>query len=99
MSRLQLQNLMIRFLLIAIMIVLSFTTRAYTVSSLHAIYQNGQVFLTWKCPNKTNLKYNVYRSVSPISTTDDLAIATYIGDVRDSSSKNIRLSQLRKMDV
>jgi hypothetical protein len=68
--------------------------QAYTVTDLKATYHNGQVFLTWTCPIAVNLKYNVYRSTTKITSITQLNSSTYIGNVRDSSCKNIRLSQV-----
>lgn len=70
------------------------TTYSYTVTELTALYQNGQVFLTWKNPAATNLQYNVYRSLLPIVTSSQLTSATYLGFVRDNSGQNLRKSQV-----
>lgn len=64
------------------------------VTELTALYQNGQVFLTWKNPTGTNLQYNVYRSTLPIITSSQLTTGTYLGYVRDNSAQNLRKSQL-----
>src|SRR6266480_3251850 len=66
----------------------------YTVTELTALYQNGQVFLTWKNPADTNLQYNVYRSLSPITTSSQITASSYLGYVRDNSGRNLRKSQL-----
>jgi hypothetical protein len=70
------------------------TVHAYTVTELQAVKYNGQVFLTWKNPAQTNLKYNVYRSSTPITSATQLNGTTYLGFVRDNSAKNIRKSTL-----
>ncbi len=70
------------------------TVNGQTVSALQATYKDGQVFLTWTCPNKTDRQYNVYRSETKITDTTQLNSTTFIGYVRDSSSKNLRLSQI-----
>jgi hypothetical protein len=70
------------------------TTYSYTVTELTALYQNGQVFLTWKNPAATNLQYNIYRSVLPIATSSQLTSSTYLGFVRDNSGQNLRKSQV-----
>lgn len=65
-----------------------------TVSELTALYQNGQVFLTWENPTDTNLQYNIYRSESPITTSSQLTTSSYLGYVRDNSAQNLRKSEL-----
>lgn len=72
---------------------------AYSVSQLKATYQHGQVFLTWKNPSVGNLQYNVYRSNIPILTSSQLNTSTFLGFVRDNSSKNIQVSQDTEEDV
>ena len=72
-----------------------FQSQAFTVTGLTASYKSGQVFLTWKNPEAVHLKYKVYRSTSVIDKTSDLSSATYLGNVRDHSSENIRKSQLK----
>lgn len=66
----------------------------YSVTELTALYQDGQVFLTWKTPTDSNLQYNIYRSVLPITTTSQLTGNTFLGYVRDYSAQNLRKSQL-----
>lgn len=72
---------------------------AYSVSELKATYRSGQVFLTWKCPNTKKLEYKVYRSTIPITLSSQINSTTYLGDVRDSSSKNIRRSRLKQTNI
>lgn len=69
-------------------------SHAYTVTQVAASYKDGQVFLKWQNPGASNLKYHVYRSTSPISTSADLASSYYVGNVRDNSGVNIRKSNL-----
>src|SRR5689334_12696744 len=71
---------------------LVFNCSAYTVTNLTAVYHNGQVFLTWNNPSATNLQYNVYRSASQFTSSSQLTSSKFMGFVRDSSSKNIRMS-------
>ncbi|MBK7367518.1 MAG: hypothetical protein IPJ04_06275 [Candidatus Eisenbacteria bacterium] len=66
---------------------------ATAVRSLAATHHDGQTFLTWTCPPGTNWKYRVYRSASPIATNADLAMATLVGSVGDSSAYDRHLSQ------
>ncbi|MBA3647073.1 MAG: prolyl oligopeptidase family serine peptidase [Chitinophagales bacterium] len=94
--------LLLRKLLIAFLYFLGIGitgANAFTVNQLQSLYQDGQVFLTWKSPDKTNLRYNVYRSSTPINTKNDLKHSQYIGDVRDSSSRNVRLSSVKGKTV
>ncbi|MDW8393129.1 MAG: hypothetical protein RMK52_02685 [Chitinophagales bacterium] len=67
---------------------------AQTVSNLSATYRDGQVFLTWTCPKGTNRQYNVYRSTTKFTDVSQLNSSTFVGFVRDSSCKNIRLSEI-----
>src|SRR2546430_17694565 len=76
-----------------------FKSQAYTVSNLATEYHNGQIFLTWTNPSATNLQYNVYRSVLPLTLSSQLNSNTYLGFVRDSSSKNIFWSQQSKANI
>src|SRR4051812_20054886 len=68
--------------------------RAYTVTNLSAAYHNGQVFFTWTNPNVSKLQYNIYRGTSQFTSSSQLTSVSFLGFVRDSSSKNIRLSQI-----
>ena len=70
-----------------------------TVTNLTATYSNGQVFLTWTNVSSTNQQYNVYRSSSKLTSSSQLNSSTLLGFVRDSSSKNYRLSQLDKKNI
>lgn len=70
-----------------------YSSKGYTVSNLASEYHNGQVFLTWTNPSVKNLQYNVYRSTLPLLTSGQLTSSTFLGFVRDSSSKNIFWSQ------
>ena len=79
-------------------IIIAVTAHAYTVTSLTATLKSGQVFLTWKNPEATNLKYKVYRSTSQIIDKSQLNDANYVGYVRDNSAKNIRKSTLQNQD-
>src|ERR1700749_1011017 len=72
---------------------------SYTVTNLAATYQSGQVFLTWTDPNVQSLQYNVYCSSSPFTSSSQLTSASFLGFVRDSSSKNIFWSQQSGEDV
>jgi hypothetical protein len=66
---------------------------ATAVHALTATQHDGQTFLTWSSPPGTNWKYRVYRSASPIASSADLAAATLVGTVGDSSAYDRHLSQ------
>ncbi|MBA3647292.1 MAG: hypothetical protein H0W62_01885 [Chitinophagales bacterium] len=72
---------------------------ASTVTNISAIYRNGQTFTTWTSPKGTNLQYNVYRSTSKFTSSSQLSSSTFLGFVRDSSSKNIRRTSLDHQNV
>lgn len=75
------------------------TSAAFFISQLKGEYRNGQVFLTWKCPDYKNLKYTIYRSKNKLVSESKLNKNTYLGCVRDSSSKNLRRSRNDQQDV
>lgn len=75
------------------------TSYAYTVTQLAATYRNGQVFITWKCPAATDLKYHVYQATKPILTKKKISNSTYLGYVRDNSSRNERKSLFYQQDI
>jgi hypothetical protein len=68
--------------------------RASLVSGLLARHHDGQTYLTWLSLPGTGWTYRVYRSSMPIHSTLDLARATGVGSVGDSSWCNKRLSAL-----
>ncbi|MCS6991079.1 MAG: alpha/beta hydrolase [Chitinophagales bacterium] len=72
---------------------------AATVTKLQAHYRDGQVFLAWQNVTATGQAYKVYRSSTPFTSADQLNSTTYIGQVRDSSSKNLRRSRLEQMPI
>ncbi|HEY6625933.1 MAG TPA: T9SS type A sorting domain-containing protein [Ignavibacteriaceae bacterium] len=63
-----------------------------TVTNLNAFYRDGQVFVTWDNLSTTSVRYNLYKSVTPILYGSQLSSAENLGAVRDSSAKNARLS-------
>jgi len=81
-----------------ILLIVLTRAQAYTVTGITATLRSGQVFLTWKSPDVTNLKYKVYRSTSKIKNTSQLADSNYLGYVRDNSAKNVRKSTLQDQD-
>lgn len=66
---------------------------ATAVHALGATHHDGQTFLTWSPPPGTNWKYRVYRLAAPIASAADLATATLVGSVGDSSAYDRHLSQ------
>ena len=72
---------------------------AYTVTQLKVTYKNGQVFITWKCPNATSLKYHIYQATKPIATKKKINNSTYLGYVRDNSSKNEHKSLFYQQNI
>ena len=64
------------------------------VRSLGALHRDGQTFLTWTCPPGVGWIYHIYRSSSAIQSSADLAAATRLGFVSDSSWCDRRLSRL-----
>ncbi len=95
------RNTYIRILLLCIM---SFSlSQAYAetfyISNLQAVYRNGQTFITWNCPEGTNLKYKVYRSKTLLDVKGKLTSAKYLGYVMDSSSLNVRKSRKQGVNV
>ncbi len=65
------------------------TTQAQGLQALHRF---GQTFLTWNPPPGTGWSYRVYRSSQPITTRADLASATLLWVLGDSSALDRRLS-------
>lgn len=59
-----------------------------------AIHHDGQTFLTWNPPPDTGWTHRVYFSLKRIATDAELASATLLGSVRDSSATDRRLSSL-----
>lgn len=68
---------------------------ATSVSGLNVSSKNGQVFCTWANLPSTGNEYHLYKSSSPILHGSDLINCQYLGAVRDSSSLNKRLSQVK----
>ncbi len=69
----------------------SFATQ---VTGLAALHHDGQTFLTWTAPAGTGWTYRAYASAQIIDQTGDLATATLLGAVGDSTWCDRRLSSL-----
>ncbi len=63
------------------------------IRNLAAHHHDGQTFLTGTAPATTGYTYRFYVSDSPITSTADLANATFLGSPMDSSWCAQRLSQ------
>ena len=57
-------------------------------------HQNGQTFLTWSSPPDTGWSYRVYHRTTPIVASADLASATLLGSVGDSTAIDRRMLAL-----
>lgn len=64
-------------------------------SGLAATHHDGQTFLTWTPAVGTGWTYRLYASQEPLLTAADLASATLLGSVGDSSACDKRLSVLK----
>lgn len=64
------------------------------VTNLSATFRDGQVFATWDNLPRSNVVYTLYRSPQPIQAGQQLGSAQNLGNVRDSSSLNRRLTLL-----
>jgi hypothetical protein len=84
--------------------------RGYTVSrsstlltdsirNIAATYRAGQVFVTWDNLGATGIRYTLYRSATPIQHGHQLASAVNLGQVRDNSGYNQRLSEIMANSV
>jgi len=62
------------------------------VTNISAFFRDGQVFVTWTNLTTTNVVYTLYRSSNPIDFGYQLASAQNLGNVRDNSSLNDRLT-------
>ncbi len=70
---------------------------ATRVSSLAAAHRHGQTFLTWTSPAGVGWTYRAYASNLPLDDAGDLAGATLLGAVGDSTWCDRRLSGLRNV--
>lgn len=86
-------------ILLFILFLIYHSASAHTVTDLKANFRKGQIFITWTCPNATDLQYNLYRSLTKIENSSDLSNAEYLGFVRDSSSKNFRRSAIESENI
>jgi pimeloyl-ACP methyl ester carboxylesterase len=66
--------------------------RAAQVENLSALHSSGQTFLTWTSPPGTGWIFRVYASQYPLRSPGDLAQATSVGVVGDSTWYDRRFS-------
>ena len=64
------------------------------VTQLQALHHDGQTFLTWTPPAGIGWTFRVYRSSQPLVSSADLATATLLGSLADSSACDKHLSAL-----
>lgn len=64
------------------------------VTQLAAQHRDGQTFLTWSAASGTGVTHRIYSSPAPLTSAADLAGATLVGAVGDSSACDRRLSRL-----
>ncbi len=66
-----------------------------TITSLAALHQNGQTFLTWDEVGDSSATYRIYRSASAFTSTAQFNATNLIGTASADSSFDTRLSALR----
>jgi hypothetical protein len=64
------------------------------VTNINAFFRDGQVFVTWTNLTTTNVRYTLYKSSNPILIGQQLSSAQNLGNVRDNSSLNQRLTEI-----
>jgi hypothetical protein len=64
------------------------------VTNINAFFRDGQVFVTWTNLGTTNVAYTLYRAINPIHYGHDLSSAQNLGNVRDNSGLNQRLTDI-----
>jgi predicted esterase len=64
------------------------------VTNIRAFFRDGQVFITWDNLTSNNLLYTVYRYPEPIQHGHQLGSAQCLGNVRDNSGLDARMSQI-----
>jgi hypothetical protein len=67
---------------------------AQQVSNISALPKAGQVFVTWDNLTMMNVAYTLYKSPGPIQHGFQLSSAQNLGNVRDNSALNKRLTQI-----
>ena len=81
------------YTIIVLVILLQLTGFAQSiVTNLSAFYRDGQVFVTWDNLSSTGVRYNLYKSTTPIQYGSQLSTAQNMGAVRDNSARNLRLT-------
>lgn len=77
-----------------LMLLRSDATSITNPRGLGARHQSGQTFLTWSSPPDTGWIYRVYHRATPIVASADLASATLLGSVGDSTTIDRRVLAL-----
>ena len=65
-----------------------------SVQNINALYKDGQIFVTWDNLQTTNVVYTLYKSSTPIQYGYQLSTAQNLGNVRDNSGLNKRLTDI-----
>ena len=79
-------------IIVIIFLVQIISSAQTTVTNLSAFYRDGQVFVTWDNLSTTGVRYNLYKSSTPIQNGSQLSNAENLGSVRDHSARNLRLT-------
>lgn len=66
-----------------------------TVTTLAALHQNGQTYLTWNEVADSTATYRIYRSATPFTSTTQFTSGNLIGTAAADASYDTRLSTLR----
>lgn len=84
----------------AVIFLFFFASTSYAVvSNIHAVYKNGQVFVTWTNLSASGVKYYLYKSSTPITNGVQLSSAQNLGYVVDSSGINKRLTKILSLTI
>jgi hypothetical protein len=82
------------FFALSIIALTGVQARCATVTDLAARHRHGQTFLTWTAPSGGGWTYRVYASPAAITNETELAQASYLGSVGDSTWCDLRLSRI-----
>ncbi|MBA2421842.1 MAG: T9SS type A sorting domain-containing protein [Chitinophagales bacterium] len=69
------------------------------LSNLNGFHKHGQTFLTWQNLSDTSIYYKMYRSENPITSSDNLEQAEYLGYTNGNSAKDYNLSTHDQTEV
>jgi hypothetical protein len=68
--------------------------QSQVVQNINALFKDGQVFVTWDNLQATNVVYTLYKSTNQIEYGYQLSSAQNLGNVRDNSGLNKRLTDI-----